>query len=97
MSAPLLQVVMDIYEMENPEGVILSMGGQLPNNIAMSLHRQQCRILGTSPEFIDSAENRFKFSRMLDTIGISQPLWKELTAIEVSTEHCFQSVWISNQ
>ncbi|CAB1340227.1 unnamed protein product [Coregonus sp. 'balchen'] len=68
------EVVMDIYEMENPEGVILSMGGQLPNNIAMSLHRQQCRILGTSPEFIDSAENRFKFSRMLDTIGISQPL-----------------------
>uniref|UniRef100_A0A3Q3FQX8 Multifunctional protein CAD n=1 Tax=Labrus bergylta TaxID=56723 RepID=A0A3Q3FQX8_9LABR len=55
---------------ENPDGVILSMGGQLPNNIAMSLHRQQCRILGTSPEFIDSAENRFKFSRMLDTIGI---------------------------
>lgn len=89
LSAPLLQVVMDIYEMENPEGVILSMGGQLPNNIAMSLHRQQCRILGTSPEFIDSAENRFKFSRMLDTIGISQPLWKELTEIEVSTEQGF--------
>lgn len=73
---------MDIYEMENPEGIILSMGGQLPNNIAMSLHRQQCRILGTSPEFIDSAENRFKFSRMLDTIGISQPRWKELSDIE---------------
>ena len=74
---------MDIYERENPEGVILSMGGQLPNNIAMSLHRQQCRILGTSPEFIDSAENRFKFSRMLDTIGISQPQWKELSDTEV--------------
>ncbi|XP_055728633.1 CAD protein-like isoform X4 [Salvelinus fontinalis] len=82
------EVVMDIYEMENPEGVILSMGGQLPNNIAMSLHRQQCRILGTSPEFIDSAENRFKFSRMLDTIGISQPLWKELTAIESAMKFC---------
>lgn len=79
----LSQVVMDIYEMENPEGIILSMGGQLPNNIAMSLHRQQCRILGTSPEFIDSAENRFKFSRMLDTIGISQPRWKELSDNEV--------------
>lgn len=78
-----LQVVMDIYERENPEGVILSMGGQLPNNIAMSLHRQQCRILGTSPEFIDCAENRFKFSRMLDTIGISQPQWKELSDTEV--------------
>lgn len=83
MSTFVLQVVMDIYEMENPEGVILSMGGQLPNNIAMSLHRQQCRILGTSPEFIDSAENRFKFSRMLDTIGISQPRWKELSDTEV--------------
>lgn len=77
------QVVMDIYERENPEGIILSMGGQLPNNIAMSLHRQQCRILGTSPEFIDCAENRFKFSRMLDTIGISQPQWKELSDTEV--------------
>lgn len=75
---------MDIYEKENPDGIILSMGGQLPNNIAMSLHRQQCRILGTSPEFIDSAENRFKFSRMLDTIGISQPQWKELSDTEVS-------------
>lgn len=87
----LLQVVMDIYERENPEGVILSMGGQLPNNIAMSLHRQQCRILGTSPEFIDCAENRFKFSRMLDTIGISQPQWKELSDTEVhhhQTHHC---------
>uniref|UniRef100_A0A3Q3FYD8 Carbamoyl-phosphate synthetase 2, aspartate transcarbamylase, and dihydroorotase n=1 Tax=Kryptolebias marmoratus TaxID=37003 RepID=A0A3Q3FYD8_KRYMA len=82
------EVVMDIYERENPEGVILSMGGQLPNNIAMSLHRQQCRILGTSPEFIDSAENRFKFSRMLDTIGISQPQWKELSDTESAVKFC---------
>ncbi|XP_029902795.1 multifunctional protein CAD isoform X1 [Myripristis murdjan] len=82
------EVVMDIYELENPEGVILSMGGQLPNNIAMSLHRQQCRILGTSPEFIDSAENRFKFSRMLDTIGISQPRWKELSDTESAMKFC---------
>ncbi|KAG9282555.1 CAD protein isoform X1 [Astyanax mexicanus] len=82
------EVVMDIYEMENPEGIILSMGGQLPNNIAMSLHRQQCRILGTSPEFIDSAENRFKFSRMLDTIGISQPRWKELSDTESAMHFC---------
>ncbi|KAG7460903.1 hypothetical protein MATL_G00203950 [Megalops atlanticus] len=82
------EVVMDIYEMENPEGVILSMGGQLPNNIAMSLHRQQCRILGTSPEFIDSAENRFKFSRMLDTIGISQPQWKELADTKSAKQFC---------
>ncbi|XP_056151163.1 CAD protein [Lampris incognitus] len=82
------EVVMDIYEKENPEGVILSMGGQLPNNIAMALHRQQCHILGTSPEFIDSAENRFKFSRMLDNIGISQPRWKELSDTESAMKFC---------
>jgi carbamoyl-phosphate synthase/aspartate carbamoyltransferase/dihydroorotase len=69
----LLQIVMDIYNVENPDGIILCMGGQLPNNIAMALHRQQARILGTSPESVDGAENRFKFSRMLDRIGISQP------------------------
>ncbi|CAM1313628.1 CAD (predicted) [Pycnogonum litorale] len=80
--------VMDIYLLENPEGIVLSMGGQLPNNIAMDLHRQQARILGTSPEYIDSAENRFKFSRMLDSIGILQPLWKELTNLETAKEFC---------
>ncbi|XP_014663678.1 PREDICTED: CAD protein-like [Priapulus caudatus] len=83
-----LEVVMDIYELENPTGVILCMGGQLPNNIAMALHRQQARILGTSPENIDSAENRFKFSRMLDSIGISQPRWKELTTVEAAKVFC---------
>ncbi|XP_040282824.1 CAD protein isoform X2 [Bufo bufo] len=82
------EVVMDIYELENPEGIILSMGGQLPNNIAMSLHRQQCRVLGTSPEAIDSAENRFKFSRLLDTIGISQPQWKELSDTQSALQFC---------
>ncbi|XP_018117662.1 CAD protein isoform X2 [Xenopus laevis] len=82
------EVVMDIYELENPEGIILSMGGQLPNNMAMSLHRQQCRVLGTSPEDIDSAENRFKFSRLLDTIGISQPQWKELSDTESAVQFC---------
>ncbi|KAM8953468.1 multifunctional protein CAD isoform 1-T1 [Pelodytes ibericus] len=82
------EVVMDIYELETPEGIILSMGGQLPNNIAMSLHRQQCRVLGTSPEAIDSAENRFKFSRLLDTIGISQPQWKELSDLESAVQFC---------
>ncbi|KAM3932599.1 multifunctional protein CAD isoform 2-T2 [Leptodactylus fuscus] len=82
------EVVMDIYELENPEGIILSMGGQLPNNIAMALHRQQCRVLGTSPEDIDSAENRFKFSRMLDTIGISQPQWKELSDTQSALQFC---------
>ncbi|XP_077991291.1 multifunctional protein CAD-like isoform X2 [Glandiceps talaboti] len=82
------EVVMDIYEWENPKGIILSMGGQLPNNIAMSLHRQRCRILGTSPEYIDSAENRFKFSRMLDNIGIEQPQWKELTDLKTAKKFC---------
>lgn len=82
------EVVMDIYTMENPEGIVLCMGGQLPNNIAMDLHRQQARILGTSPESVDSAENRFKFSRMLDHIGILQPKWKELTNLESAIKFC---------
>uniref|UniRef100_UPI00358E2434 multifunctional protein CAD isoform X2 n=1 Tax=Myxine glutinosa TaxID=7769 RepID=UPI00358E2434 len=82
------EVVMDIYELENPEGIILCMGGQLPNNIAMALHRQKCRILGTSPESIDGAENRFKFSRMLDSIGIIQPQWKELSDVQSAREFC---------
>ncbi|XP_035736372.1 CAD protein-like [Vespa mandarinia] len=82
------EVVMDIYDYECPEGIILSMGGQLPNNIAMNLHRQQARILGTSPESVDGAENRFKFSRMLDGIGISQPRWKELTNLKSAIEFC---------
>ncbi|KAG5900496.1 hypothetical protein JTB14_010907 [Gonioctena quinquepunctata] len=82
------EVVMDIYNVENPSGVILSMGGQLPNNIAIDLHRQQARILGTSPDSIDGAENRFKFSRMLDRIGIMQPRWKELTNLKSAIEFC---------
>ncbi|XP_076632293.1 carbamoyl-phosphate synthetase 2, aspartate transcarbamylase, and dihydroorotase rudimentary isoform X2 [Colletes latitarsis] len=82
------EVVMGIYNHECPEGIILSMGGQLPNNIAMDLHRQQARILGTSPESVDGAENRFKFSRMLDSIGISQPRWKELTNLKSAIEFC---------
>lgn len=82
------EVVMDIYNLEQPEGIILSMGGQLPNNIALDLHRQQARILGTSPDSIDGAENRFKFSRMLDRIGIMQPEWKNLTSLEEAIEFC---------
>ncbi|KAE8740857.1 CAD protein [Frankliniella occidentalis] len=82
------EVVMDIYNAENPEGIILSMGGQLPNNIAMDLHRQQARIFGTSPDSVDGAENRFKFSRMLDRIGIGQPRWKELTNLESAKSFC---------
>lgn len=82
------EVVMDIYNIERPAGVILSMGGQLPNNIAMDLHRQQAKILGTSPDMIDNAENRFKFSRMLDRKGILQPKWKELTDLESAINFC---------
>lgn len=82
------EVVMDIYNNENPDGVILSMGGQLPNNIAMDLHRQQAKILGTSPESVDGAENRFKFSRMLDRKGIMQPRWKELTDLKSAIDFC---------
>ncbi|XP_070163752.1 multifunctional protein r isoform X2 [Polyergus mexicanus] len=82
------EVVMDIYDYESPEGIILSMGGQLPNNIAMDLHRQGAQILGTSPESVDRAENRFKFSRMLDSIKISQPRWKELTNLKSAIEFC---------
>jgi carbamoyl-phosphate synthase/aspartate carbamoyltransferase len=64
------------------------MGGQTPNNIALPLHRMNVKILGTSPEMIDTAENRYKFSRMLDRISVDQPAWKELTSIEEATEFC---------
>lgn len=83
-----LETVLDIYTMENSSGVIISMGGQTPNNIALPLHRMNVKILGTSPEMIDTAENRYKFSRMLDRINVDQPAWKELTSIEEATEFC---------
>ena len=85
------ETVMDIYGFENCKGIILSMGGQIANNIAMSLHRKEVRILGTNPENIDNAENRFKFSRMLDQIGIDQPEWRELTDM-ASTQRFSQEV-----
>jgi carbamoyl-phosphate synthase large subunit len=74
--------VMDIVDLELPKGVVLSMGGQIPNNLAMKLHRQQVPILGTSPLNIDRAEDRKKFSSLCDTLGIDQPRWSELTSIE---------------
>lgn len=74
--------VLDIISLENPKGVILSTGGQIPNNLAMKLHSQNVTILGTSPVSIDNAENRHKFSTMLDTLKIDQPRWKELTTID---------------
>ncbi|EON60974.1 protein pyrABCN [Coniosporium apollinis CBS 100218] len=83
-----METVLDIYGMENSSGVILSMGGQTPNNIALPLLRRDVKILGTSPEMIDTAENRFKFSRMLDRISVDQPAWKELTSFEEAQEFC---------
>lgn len=74
--------VMDIIELESPIGVIVSTGGQIPNTLSMRLHEQKVKILGTSPISIDTAENRHKFSAMLDKLGIDQPRWKELTALE---------------
>ncbi|THX04404.1 carbamoyl-phosphate synth [Aureobasidium pullulans] len=83
-----LETVLDIYQLEQSSGVILSMGGQTPNNISLPLHRLNVKILGTSPEMIDSAENRYKFSRMLDRIGVDQPQWKELTSIDEARKFC---------
>ncbi len=73
--------VMDIIEMENPHGVILSVGGQIPNNLATRLDAQKVNILGTSAYDIDHAEDRHKFSSMLDELGIDQPRWRELTSL----------------
>jgi carbamoyl-phosphate synthase/aspartate carbamoyltransferase len=83
-----LEIVLDVYTLESSSGVVISMGGQTPNNIALPLHRMNVKILGTSPEMIDTAENRYKFSRMLDRISVDQPAWKELTSIEEATEFC---------
>ena len=74
--------VLDIIDLEQPRGVIVSVGGQIPNNLAMKLHRQSVPILGTSPISIDRAENRNKFSAMLDQLGIDQPAWQELTSLD---------------
>ncbi|KFH66963.1 carbamoyl-phosphate synthase small subunit [Podila verticillata NRRL 6337] len=83
-----LERILDIYEAETSSGVVIAMGGQTPNNIALPLHRQNVKILGTSPEMIDTAENRYKFSRMLDQINVDQPLWKELTSFDEAGEFC---------
>jgi len=74
--------VLDVIDLESPRGVIVSVGGQIPNNLAMKLHRQSVPILGTSPVSIDRAENRGKFSAMLDRLGIDQPKWSALTSME---------------
>jgi carbamoyl-phosphate synthase/aspartate carbamoyltransferase len=83
-----LETVLDIYEAESASGVLGAMGGQTPNNIALPLLRAGVNMLGTSPEMIDTAENRYKFSRMLDRIGVDQPTWKELTSFEEAKAFC---------
>lgn len=74
--------VMDIIDLETPKGVILSTGGQIPNNLAMRLHKANVHVLGTSPLDIDRAENRHKFSMMLDELGVDQPRWRELSCVD---------------
>lgn len=74
--------VMDIYELENSSGVVVSVGGQLPQNIALKLKQTGAKVLGTDPEDIDRAEDRHKFSSILDSIGVDQPSWNELTSID---------------
>jgi carbamoyl-phosphate synthase large subunit len=74
--------VLDIIDLENPKGVIISTGGQIPNNLAMRLHKQDVHILGTSALSIDRAEDRHKFSQMLDDLKIDQPEWRELVTID---------------
>ena len=74
--------VLDVIDLEQPRGVIVSVGGQIPNNLAMKLYRQSVPVLGTSPISIDRAENRYKFSAMLDQLGIDQPAWQELTSLD---------------
>lgn len=77
-----LETVLDIYEKEHPEGIIISMGGQVANNLALPLEKMGAKVLGTSPQQIDGAEDRHKFSSMLDSLGIDQPEWSELTSLE---------------
>ncbi|TAK55117.1 MAG: carbamoyl-phosphate synthase (glutamine-hydrolyzing) large subunit [Gammaproteobacteria bacterium] len=77
-----LESVLDVCERERPEAVVVGMGGQVPNNLAMRLHRAGIRILGTDPADIDRAEDRRKFSALLDELGIDQPAWRHVTEVE---------------
>ncbi|MCL6494233.1 MAG: carbamoyl-phosphate synthase (glutamine-hydrolyzing) large subunit [Ignavibacterium sp.] len=77
-----LERVLDICDKENPAGVIVSMGGQIPNNLAMKFHKAGIKIIGTSPEQIDNAESRHKFSQILDEIEVDQPEWREVTTLD---------------
>ncbi len=81
-----LERILDIVDKEDPVGVILSMGGQTPNNLALPLNRAGVKLLGTSPSSIDRAEDRHKFSALLDELGVDQPVWKEATTAEQAIE-----------
>lgn len=83
-----VETVLDIYQLESSRGVILSMGGQTPNNIASDLSNANVNIYGTSPDNIDRAENRHRFSRMIQEIQVDQPKWKLMTTIEEATRGC---------
>jgi len=82
------ETVTDIYNIENASGIILSVGGQTPNNIALDLYNNNLNILGTNPIDIDRAEDRHKFSQLLDTIGVDQPKWKEMNNLEEAVSFC---------
>ncbi len=81
-----LERVLDIYEYEKPLGIVLSMGGQIPNNLALKLHESGVRILGTSPVSIDRCEDRNKFSSILDKLEIDQPVWQELASVKQAND-----------
>lgn len=84
-----LERVLDIYRIEQAEGVVVSVGGQIPNNLAIPLFRNNVKVLGTSPEMIDRAENRYKFSRLLDQLdNVDQPKWKEATSLDDAKRFC---------
>ena len=77
-----LETIMDLYDSERPDGVVVSMGGQIPNNLAIRLHEAGIPIIGTCPTQIDRAEDRSKFSALLDKLGIDQPRWTHVTSPE---------------
>ena len=82
------ETIMDISRLETPSGLVVSCGGQLPNNIVMPLYRQGLPLLGTDPEMIDAAENRYKFSRLCDSLGLAQPAWKEADSLDSCQAFC---------
>ena len=83
-----LERVLDIYEQEQAWGLVVSVGGQIPQNLAKPLHDRGARVLGTSPDDIDRAEDRHKFSSLLDDLGVDQPPWRELQSVKDAQARC---------